>query len=156
MLSMKNDTLKRVTVGAAMGGALFFSAGVGLAGADTQDGKVDVSVGSAGVLQDVDVSSAAALAAKVCDTDAGTVTSAAQKVDASGTEQSVCDNTIGAVSFRQNEAAPAPGEAGTTPSSYTEGTGPHESDTAPTTTTSPTSTPAPGSAPSEDTDAPIG
>ncbi|OMC38779.1 hypothetical protein A5740_01590 [Mycobacterium sp. GA-1841] len=139
-----------------MGGALFFSAGVGLAGADTQDGKVDVSVGSAGVLQDVDVSSAAALAAKVCDTDAGTVTSAAQKVDASGTEQSVCDNTIGAVSFRQNEAAPAPGEAGTTPSSYTEGTGPHESDTAPTTTTSPTSTPAPGSAPSEDTDAPIG
>ncbi|MDV3127442.1 hypothetical protein M1247_21130 [Mycobacterium sp. 21AC1] len=137
MIWTKYDTFKRVTVGAALGGALFFSAGVGLAGAEAQDGQVDVAVGSAGVLEDVSVASAAQLASKVCDGDVNQVTSAAQTVDANGTEQNVCSNNIGAVSFRQNDGTAAEGDENV-PQGFAEGTGPGETATTTTTTPSPT------------------
>lgn len=146
MIWTKN-TLKRVTVGAAMGGALFFSAGVGLANADAQDGKVDVAVGSAGVLEDVSVASAAQLASKVCDGDVNQVTSSAQTVDANSTEQNVCSNNIGAVSFRQNDGVATEGGVANMPQTFDEGTGPEDETATPTTTTP---------SPTEGADAPAG
>ncbi|MFN3002702.1 hypothetical protein [Mycolicibacterium wolinskyi] len=105
------STIKRVTVGAAFGGALFLSAGMGIANAQPNDGQVDLALGTAGVLEDVPIGTAAQIAAGVCDGEVAQVTTVAQNVDASGTQQNVCNNNVGAVEFKQNEGAPAEGAA---------------------------------------------
>lgn len=99
--------LKRVTVGATLGGALLLSAGMGTANAAPRDGQIDVIVGTAGVLQNVPLSSAVKIAAGVCSSDATQLTQAAETVDASGTQQNVCTNEVGAVAFRQNDGTAA-------------------------------------------------
>ncbi|AKS35625.1 hypothetical protein [Mycolicibacterium goodii] len=141
------STVKRVTVGAALGGALFLSAGMGIANAQPRDGQVDLALGTAGVLEDVPIGAAAQVAAGVCDSDIGQITTLAETVDANGAQTNVCNNTVGAVEFRQNEGAPATAEEpqGTeqgaeesTDGASAEGTGPAEetdTSTAPTTTT---------------------
>ena len=148
------STVKRMTVGAALGGALFLSAGMGIANAQPRDGQVDLALGTAGVLEDVPIGAASQVAAGVCDSDIGQITTLAETVDANGAPTNVCNNTIGAVEFRQNDGAPASAEEpqGTeqgaqdstegsseesTDGASAEGTGPAEEtdSTAPTTTT---------------------
>lgn len=102
---MKKLTMTRVTAGAAMGGALFLFGGAAVAGAEPGDGRVDLAIGTAGVLTGVPIDTATKIAAGVCESDAATITTAAESVDASGTQQSVCTNELGAVDFRQNTAA---------------------------------------------------
>lgn len=127
------STIKRVTVGAVLGGALFLSAGMGIANAQPSDGQVDLALGTAGVLEDVPIGAAAQIAAGVCDGEVAQVTTVAQNVDASGTQQNVCSNNVGAIDFRQNEGAPAEGAA-EQPEGATEGSGAaEESEPAPTT-----------------------
>lgn len=137
------STMKRMTVGAALGGALFLSAGMGIANAQPRDGQVDLALGTAGVLEDVPIGAAAQVAAGVCDSDIGQITTLAETVDANGAQTNVCNNTVGAVEFRQNEGAPASAEEPqaaeeSTDGASADGTGPAEgtdSSTAPTTTT---------------------
>ena len=117
--------VKRATAGAALGGSLFFTAGLGIASAqpDTADDDlVNLALGNVSVLEDVNVAAAAQIAAAVCGVAGGPVTTTAETVDTSGTETVVCTNNLGAISFSQNGAAQseeAPGIAGETPTSPT-------------------------------------
>jgi hypothetical protein len=122
------NTVKRATAGAALGGSLFFTAGLAIAFAqpDTADDElVNLSLGSAGTLEDVNVAAAAQIAAAVCGgaTVPQQVTTTAEGVNATGTEAVVCTNTtLGAVTISQNGPAQsdeAPGIAGETPTSPT-------------------------------------
>lgn len=109
---------KRLTAGAVLGGSLLFTAGVGMAMAqpDTaQDSRVNISFGNAGVLQDVDVTAAAQIAADVCHTDVNSVNALAKAADTEGTDQTVCTNTLGTVAIQQNgpgHSENAPGQRG--------------------------------------------
>jgi hypothetical protein len=124
------NTVKRATAGAALGGSLFFTAGLAIAFAqpDTaNDDLVNLSLGSAGTLEDVNVTAAVEIAAAVCSGVAvpQTVTTTADtaaNVDASGTEAVVCNNNLGAITISQNDpgqSEEAPGIAGETPTSPT-------------------------------------
>ncbi|MGV0792774.1 hypothetical protein [Mycolicibacterium sp. XJ1819] len=112
---------KNAAAGAVLGGSLLFAAGLGLANAQpdtTQDGQVNVVIGTAGVLEDVDVAAAAQIAAGVCDVEVDQVTSVVESVEANGGQQNVCTNNLGAVSVQQNgpgQSENAPGQAGETP-----------------------------------------
>jgi hypothetical protein len=130
------NTVKRATAGAALGGSLFFTAGLAIAFAQPEtanDDLVNLSLGSAGTLEDVNVTSAVQIAAAVCSGVAvpeQQVTTSADSVDATGTEAVVCNNTLGAITISQNgpgQSEEAPGIAGETPTSPTT--------TTPTTTT---------------------
>ena len=101
---MKKMTFTRVTAGAALGSALLLFGGAAAANAEPGDGRVDLAIGTAGVLTGVPIETATQIAAGVCDTDASTISSVAESVDTSGAQQSVCNNDIGAVDFRQNTA----------------------------------------------------
>jgi hypothetical protein len=135
------STVKRVTVGAALGAALFMSAGVGIANAQPSDGQVDLVLGTAGVLEDVTLGAAAQIAAGVCDREIAQVTPVVENVDVTGAQQNVCSNTLGAVDFRQNEAEDV-GAAEQQPEA-TEETTPAEE--------TPTTTPEETEAPAEET-----
>ena len=109
---MNKTTVTRVTAGAALGSALFLFGGAAAANAEPADGRVDLAIGTAGVLTSVPIETATQIAAGVCDSDAASITTAAESVDASGTQQSVCNNALGAVDFRQNSAGVEEGAAG--------------------------------------------
>jgi hypothetical protein len=121
------NIVKRATAGAALGGSLFFTAGLGVAHAQPEtadDGLVKLSLGSAGVLEDVNVASAVQIAAAVCGgvTVPQQVTTSADGVDATGTEAVVCTNNLGTVTISQNgpgQPEDAPEAAGESPSSPT-------------------------------------
>ncbi len=99
---MKNNTVMRMTASAAMGGALLLFGGAAVASAQPGDGRVDLAIGTAGVLTDVPIDAASQIAADVCKTDVAELTVTAQSVDTAGAQQSACTNTLGAVYFRQN------------------------------------------------------
>ena len=99
---MKNNSVMRMTAGAAMGGAMLLFGGAAVAGAQPGDGRVDLAIGTAGVLTDVPIDSASQIAADVCKTDLAEITVTAESVDTAGMQQSVCTNALGAVDFRQN------------------------------------------------------
>lgn len=109
---MKKMTVTRVTAGAALGSALLLFGGAAAAHAEPGDGRVDLAIGTAGVLTGVPIETATQIAAGVCDSDAATISSVAESVDASGSQQSVCNNAIGAVDFRQNTAGVEDGSSG--------------------------------------------
>jgi hypothetical protein len=121
------NVITRVAAGAAIGGSLLFTAGLGLAGAQPdnsnnkgQDGLVNVSIGNIGVLQDVTAASAAQIAAAVCNTEVGPVTTMAEAVDVDGGTKAVCTNNLGAIDLQQNgpgRSENAPGRTGATPTS---------------------------------------
>jgi hypothetical protein len=129
------NIVKRATAGAALGGSLFFTAGLAIAFAQPEtanDDLVNLSLGSAGTLEDVNVTSAVQIAAAVCSGVAvpeQQVTTSADSVDATGTEAVVCTNNLGAITISQNGPGQSeePGVAGETPTSPTT--------TTPTTTT---------------------
>ncbi|MEH3132242.1 MAG: hypothetical protein PGN27_20010 [Mycolicibacterium neoaurum] len=104
---MKNTMMTRMTAGAAMSGALLLFGGAAVAAAQPEDGKIDVSIGTAGVLTNVPVTTAAQIAADLCKTDLGDVTVTAESVDTAGAQQSACTTaTVGQVDFRQNGQQP--------------------------------------------------
>ena len=115
------NIVKTTAVGAAIGGSLLFTAGLGIASAPPQtapDGLVNVSIGEAGVLEDVKATDAAQIAAGVCDIEVGPVNALAESTDAKGTEQSVCTNSLGSVLIQQNgpgQSESAPGHAQSMP-----------------------------------------
>ena len=109
---MNKMTFTRVTAGAALGSALLLFGGAAAANAEPGDGRVDLAIGTAGVLTGVPIETATQIAAGVCDSDASTISSVAESVDASGSQQSVCSNEIGAVDFRQNTAGVEDGSSG--------------------------------------------
>jgi hypothetical protein len=120
------NIVKNMAAGAVLGGSLLFAAGLGIANAQPEtvdDDLVNLSLGTAGVLEDVNVASAVQIAAAVCGGVAvPQVTTSADSVDATGTEAVVCTNNLGAITISQNgpgqsENAPAP--AGETPTSPT-------------------------------------
>lgn len=112
---------KNAAAGAMLGGSLLFAAGLGLANAQpdtTGDNQVNVVIGNAGVLEDVEVAAAAQIAAGVCDVEVDRVTTIAESVEADGGEQNVCTNNLGAVSIQQNgpgQSENTPGQAEETP-----------------------------------------
>lgn len=115
------NVMKNVAAGTVIGGSLLFTAGMGIATAqpDTApapDGLVNVTLGSAGVLEDVKTVDAAQIAAGVCNVEVDQVTTLAETTEADGTEQMVCTNNLGSVLIQQN-GAPAhaeglPGQSG--------------------------------------------
>jgi len=109
---MNKMTVTRVTAGAALGSALLLFGGAAAANAEPGDGRVDLAIGTAGVLTGVPIETATQIAAGVCDSDVTTISSVAESVDASGSQQSVCNNDIGAVDFRQNTAGVEDGSSG--------------------------------------------
>jgi hypothetical protein len=124
------NVMKNVAAGTVLGGSLLFTAGLGIAAAQPDnapapDGLVNVTLGSAGVLEDVKAADAATIAAGVCDLEVDRVTQLVESTDTEGTEQSVCNNTLGSVLIQQNgpgqsESAPGhiqgtPGQAEGTP-----------------------------------------
>jgi hypothetical protein len=121
------NIVKRATAGAALGGSLFFTAGLAIAFAqpDTaNDDLVNLSLGSAGTLEDVNVDAAAQIAVGVCGGGLvlPDVTTTVTGVDTNGTEAVVCTNNLGAVTISQNgpdQSEEAPGIAGQTPTSPT-------------------------------------
>lgn len=128
-------TVKKTAAGAVLGGALLAAGGLGLAHAAPPaqsvvgDGKVNVTVTAGGqqvgVLQDVSLASAQALAASGCP-NAGITAQALQALDANGTPvPGTCAGADGLTfTFAQNgpgnsENAPGQNRISTTPSSST-------------------------------------
>ncbi|MDA4087046.1 hypothetical protein MHAS_00330 [Mycolicibacterium hassiacum DSM 44199] len=118
---MNVKTLKTVGTGAVLGGSLLFTAGLGIALAQpgdtvgSQDDRVNITIGNAGVLEDVEVAAASRIAAGICDVETTQVTGLIRTADADGTERTVCTvDTLGAVTVAQNvpgQAEGAPGHA---------------------------------------------
>ena len=115
------NAIKNVAAGTVIGGSLLFTAGLGIATAQPEtapDGLVNVSLGNAGVLEDVKVVDAAQIAAGVCDMEVDQVTTLAETTEADGTEQTVCTNGLGSVLIQQNgpgQSESAPGHVEGTP-----------------------------------------
>ncbi|AMO60227.1 Uncharacterised protein [Mycolicibacterium phlei] len=130
-------TAKTLGAGTVLGGSLLFTAGLGMALAQpgsaaekADDGRVNVTVGTAGVLEDVELATAAQIAAGVCDIDDTSVAALAKAADTEGTDQTVCTNSVGTIVLQQNleqDAHQAP--TAQTPGASHEATG-HESTTA--------------------------
>jgi hypothetical protein len=121
------NVMKNAAAGTVIGGSLLF-AGMGIAAAQPNtppvpEGLVNVTLGSAGVLEDVKAVDAAQIAAGVCDVDVEKVTALAETTVADGTEQMVCANNLGSILIQrtgpgQSESAPGhaaeavPGQSG--------------------------------------------
>jgi hypothetical protein len=133
-------TMKKTAAGAVLGGALLAAGGLGLAHAAPPaaqsvvgDGKVNVTVTAGneeiGVLQDVSLANAQALAVSACST-AGITTEQLQALDNDGTPlPTTCVGLEGGPTFTFVQNTPgntenAPGQQRMTPSSPTSPTSP--------------------------------
>lgn len=114
--------VKRASAGAVMGGALMFSAGMGLAQAQPDtiigDGLVNVGIGDVTILEDVNVGVAANVVAQLCDVaDANLrlLSEEVTQVDTAGTQITKCEIAdAGGVTVTQNgpgSSEQAPGAA---------------------------------------------
>ena len=128
------NIVKLASASAVLGGALLAAGGLGLAHAAppaqsvVNDGKVNVTVTAngqqIGVLQDVSLASAEALAASACPS-AGITAEAIQALDVNGTPvPGTCAGAEGGLTFTFAQNGPgnsenAPGRNRTTPSSPT-------------------------------------
>lgn len=131
------NLVKLASASAVLGGALLAAGGLGLAHAAppaqsvVNDGKVSVSVTAGGqqvgVIQDVSLAGAAALATSACP-NAGITAEAIQALDVDGTSvPGTCASTDGALTFTfaQNtpgQSATAPGQSSSTTPSTTPST----------------------------------
>jgi hypothetical protein len=107
------STVKRASAGAVMGGALLFSAGLGVANAqplNLQDGLINLAVGDVTILEDVNVGVAANVAAAICGLDVGPVNVLAESVETNSGNETVCDVQGGPINLVQN--AGTPGQSG--------------------------------------------
>ncbi len=124
------NTLKMTAAGTILGGALLVGGGLGLAQAAPQaqgiagDGAVNVTVSAngqqVGVLQDVSLANAAALAGTVCPT-AVIDNAALTRLDADGTKPAdPCTSSTGlSFTFAQNSPGQSEGAPGRNPESPT-------------------------------------
>lgn len=110
--------VKNAAAGALMGGSLLFTAGLGIATAQpdaaAQNDRVNVAIGTAGVLENVSVTDAAQIAAALCDVEVAQVNSVAEAVVTNGAEQVVCTNNLGSVNLQPGgpgQSENAPGQA---------------------------------------------
>lgn len=116
-----HSTMKKVSAGALMGGALLFTGGMGVAGAqpvtNVNDGLVNVGIGNVNVLRNVNVEVAAAVAAAVCpDVDAAAAILGEVSAIDQGGETFNCDTVAenGPLTITQNGPANSP-NAGNAP-----------------------------------------
>ncbi|RWA21897.1 hypothetical protein MELE44368_14475 [Mycolicibacterium elephantis DSM 44368] len=112
--------MKNAAAGALMGGSLLFTAGLGVATAQpdaTQTDRVNVAIGTAGVLEDVSVTDAAQIAAALCDVEVSQVNSVVESVVTNGDEQVVCTNNLGSVNIQRGGPgqSESPGQAESAP-----------------------------------------
>lgn len=114
-IDQMNNTIKRTTAGAVLGGSLLFSA-MGVANAappvNLQDGLVNVGVGNVTIAKDVNVGVAAQVIAAVCGTDVTAAVLGA--VDQTGDSQTFCNLPGGPLTVAQN-AGTSPGNSGNAP-----------------------------------------
>jgi hypothetical protein len=141
---LMQNRVKLASAGAVLGGAMLAAGGFGLAHAAppssqsvVNDGKVSITVTAGGqqvgVLQDVSLASAEALAASACP-NAGITAQALQALDADGTPvPGTCTGVDGGLTF--TFAQNSPGNSGTAPGQSPAST----SSSATTTTTTSTS-----------------
>ncbi|MGE2726550.1 hypothetical protein [Mycolicibacterium pulveris] len=115
------NVVRNAAAGALMGGSLLFTAGLGVATAqpdNAQNDRVNVAIGTAGVLEDVTVADAAQIAAALCDVEVDQVNSVAEAVLNNRAEQVVCTNNLGSVNIQPGgpgQSENAPGQAEVTP-----------------------------------------
>jgi hypothetical protein len=72
------------------------------AGAQNQDGLVNVAIGDISILNDANVGVAAQVAANICGVKVGPVAVLGTAVDTSGTTRTVCTTDQGPVTISQN------------------------------------------------------
>ncbi|MDO3638941.1 hypothetical protein [Mycolicibacterium arseniciresistens] len=109
--------VKNVAAGTLMGGGLLIAAGLGTANAqplqNTPDGLVNVAVAEQTILEGVSTDEAATKTAAICGSEVAEVTALADRVDAEGTEQTVCAGLPGGdLVVTQNAAQPEGAESG--------------------------------------------
>jgi hypothetical protein len=73
------------------------------AGAQQQDGLVNVAIGDIEILNDANVGVAAQVAANICGVKVGPVAVLGQAVDRSGDTRTVCETDQGPVTIEQNQ-----------------------------------------------------
>jgi hypothetical protein len=120
MMNAKHLTktaVRNVAAGTVLGGGLLLGAGMGLANAQplqqAPDGLVDVTIADQTILEGVSTDEAAAKTAAICGSEVAQVTTLAGKVDAEGTDQTVCTGLPGGdLVVTQNSAAAAPAQPG--------------------------------------------
>ncbi|MCZ8379060.1 hypothetical protein O6P37_09320 [Mycobacterium sp. CPCC 205372] len=110
--------VKNVAAGTLMGGGLLIASGLGTANAqplqNTPDGLVNVAVAEQTILEGVSTDEAATKTAAICGSEVAEVTTLADRVDAEGTEQTVCAGLPGGdLVVTQNAAQPEGAESGT-------------------------------------------
>lgn len=93
---------KRLFAAVCATALLTFGVAAPTAGAQTQDGLVNVAIGDVNILNDVDVGIAAQVAANVCGVNVGPVAVLATQVDRSGATRTVCTTDQGPISITQN------------------------------------------------------
>lgn len=113
--------VKNAAAGAVLGGAVLFTAGLGVANAQpvetTPDGLVNIAVGDSTILQGVPTDAAAATAGAICASAPEDVNALAQQVDADGADQTVCAGLPGGdLVLTQNVSAEAEQPEATTSS----------------------------------------
>jgi xanthosine utilization system XapX-like protein len=117
MKHMKN-TIKRVTAGTVMGGALLFSA-MGVASAappvNLQDGLVNVGVGNVTIAKDVNVAVAADIVAAVCGNNIPVSPAILGAVDQNNETQTFCTLPSGSPLTVSQNAGTSPGNSGNAP-----------------------------------------
>lgn len=100
------NLVRNASVGAALGGALLFSVGLGVAQAQP---LVTLSVGHRDILSGASVDAAVATAGAICGASTpADVDALARQAESEGTREEVCsDSHGGAVEFSQTAAGPA-------------------------------------------------
>jgi len=94
--------VKYAAAGAALGGSLLFTAGLGVASAAPPAANaVDLAIGNIKILQNASLDQAASVAGAVCNINASQANSLAQKATAEGSQQTVCNLPGGVVTFSQ-------------------------------------------------------
>jgi hypothetical protein len=113
------NIMKKTAAGAAMGGALLFTGGMGLASAappQFQDGLVNVAVGDVTVLRNVQVEAVAQVLANVCpNVNAEDINVLAEQLDADGGTQQVAECTAFTQPVNLTQNGPGLGNAPNAP-----------------------------------------
>jgi len=109
-----HNIVTKASVGAMLGGALVFTAGTGLAGAqpqNPQDGLVNLTVGDVAILENVNTGVAATVAAAICGVEAVDgvdIDVLAEQLDDGdeGDTRTVCEVPGGTLTLAQNTGTP--------------------------------------------------
>lgn len=110
-----HNIMKRTAAGAAVGGAMLFTGGLGLASAQPvqlQDGLVNVALGDITVLEDVNIAAAVDAIVGVCpNVNVENVNVLADQVDRDGGTEQVADCTAFEAPINITQNGPGRGNA---------------------------------------------